>query len=102
MIRPSCATPSPISTTTIRKTPAAKYRIIGIFEKAVTTAVATQGLTIMLGSGVDGATFPHGTQALEFEWFVKRAGMSPARAIQSGTVVNAEVMGWQNEVGAIE
>jgi len=79
-----------------------KYRIIGIFEKAVTTAVATQGLTVMLGSGVDGATFPHGTQALEFEWFVKRAGMSPARALQAGTIVNATVMGWQDRIGSLE
>jgi imidazolonepropionase-like amidohydrolase len=79
-----------------------KYRMIPIFEKAVAMAAATKGLKVMIGSGVDGATFPHGAQALEFEWFVKRAGMSPARAIQSGTVVNAEAMGWQNEVGAIE
>lgn len=79
-----------------------KYRIIGIFEKAVTTAVATEGLTVMLGSGVDGATFPHGTQALEFEWYVKRAGMSPARALQAGTIVNATVVGWQDKVGSLE
>ena len=56
----------------------------------------------MVGSGVDGATFPHGTQALEFEALVKRAGMSPARAIQSGTIVNAEVLGWQDRIGSIE
>jgi len=79
-----------------------KYRMIPIFEKAVAMAAATKGLKVMIGSGVDGATFPHGAQALEFEWFVKRAGMSPARALQSGTVINAEVMGWQSEVGAIE
>jgi imidazolonepropionase-like amidohydrolase len=85
-----------------RKNTGGKYRIIGIFEKAVTTAVATKGLTVMLGSGVDGATFPHGTQALEFEWFVKRAGMSPARALQAGTIVNATVMGWQDKVGSVE
>ena len=34
---------------------------------------------IMVGSGADGSTFPHGTQALEFERLVKRAGMTPAR-----------------------
>ena len=31
----------------------------------------------MMGSGVDGSTFPHGTQALEFEWLVKRVGLTP-------------------------
>src|SRR5204862_4894477 len=71
-----------------------KYRMIPIFEKAVTTAAATQGIKVMVGSGADGSTFPHGTQALEFEWLVKRAGMTPARAIQSGTIINAEAMGW--------
>jgi imidazolonepropionase-like amidohydrolase len=79
-----------------------KYRMIPIFEKAVTMAAATPGLRIMVGSGVDGSTFPHGTQALEFEWLVKRAGMSPARAIQSGTVINAEIMGWSDRIGSIE
>jgi imidazolonepropionase-like amidohydrolase len=79
-----------------------KYRMIPIFEKAVTTAAATRGIKIMVGSGVDGSTFPHGTQALEFESLVKRAGMSPARAIQSGTTINAEVMGWSDRIGSID
>ena len=34
-----------------------KYRMIPIFEKAVSMAAATKGLKIMVGSGVDGATF---------------------------------------------
>ena len=56
----------------------------------------------MVGSGVDGSTFPHGTQALEFEQLVKQAGVSPAQAIQSGTIVNAEVLGWADRVGSVE
>jgi imidazolonepropionase-like amidohydrolase len=79
-----------------------KYRMIPIFEKAVAMAVATNGLPVMIGSGVDGVTFPHGVQAIEFEWFVKRAGMSPVRALQSGTLVNATAMGWQDRIGSIE
>ena len=78
-----------------------KYRMIPIFEKAVSMAAATKGLKIMVGSGADGSTFPHGTQALEFEWLAKRAGMGSLRAIQSGTIVNAEVMGWQDQLGSI-
>jgi imidazolonepropionase-like amidohydrolase len=78
-----------------------KYRMIPIFEKAVTMAAATKGLKTMVGSGADGSTFPHGTQALEFEALVKRAAMTPVRAIQAGTIVNAEVMGWKNDVGSI-
>ena len=79
-----------------------KYRMIPIFEKAVSMAVNTKGLKIMVGSGADGSTFAHGTQALEFEMLVKHAGMSPARAIQSGTMVNAEALGWQNQIGSVE
>jgi imidazolonepropionase-like amidohydrolase len=79
-----------------------KYRMIPIFENAVTIAGKTRGLKIMVGSGVDGATFPHGTQALEIESFVKQAHMSPARAIQSATIVNAEALGWKDEIGSIE
>ena len=56
----------------------------------------------MVGSGVDGGTFPHGTQALEIAALVKQAKMSPASAIQSATIVNAEVMGWQDQIGSIE
>ena len=79
-----------------------KFRMIPIFEKAVTLAAATKGMKIMMGSGADGSTYAHGTQALDFEALVKRAGISPARAIQAATTVNAEVLGWQDQIGSID
>jgi len=84
------------------KSTGGKYRIIPIFEKAASMAAATKGIKVMMGSGVDGSTFAHGTQALEFEWLVKRAGLTPARAIQAGTTINAEVLGWQDQIGSID
>jgi len=51
---------------------------------------------------VDNDPFPHGIQGNEYEWLVKRAGMTPARAIQAGTLTNAEMLGWQNQIGSIE
>ena len=78
-----------------------KFRMIPIFERAVRMGAATKGLKVMVGSGADGSTFVHGTQALEFEWLAKRAGMGSVRAIQAGTIVNAEVMGWQRDIGSI-
>ena len=33
---------------------------------------------------------------------VKRAGMTPAAAIQAGTMTNAQMMGWQDRVGSID
>jgi imidazolonepropionase-like amidohydrolase len=79
-----------------------KYRIAPIFEKAATMAAATKGIKVMVGSGADGSTLPHGAQALEFEWLVKRAGLTPVRAIQSGTITNAEVLGWLDRIGSID
>ena len=84
------------------KSTGGKYRIIPIFEKATHMAAATPGIKVMMGSGVDGSTFAHGTQALEFEALVKLAGLTPARAIQSGTITNAEVLGWQDQIGSID
>jgi imidazolonepropionase-like amidohydrolase len=75
--------------------------MIPIFEKAVTTAAATKGMKIMVGSGVDGATFPHGTQALEIVALVKQAKMTPIAAIQSATINNAEVLGMLDQVGSL-
>ena len=84
------------------KSTGGKYKISAVFTKAVAMAAATPGLKLLAGSGVDGGTFPHGTQALEFEALVRRGGISPTRAIQSGTMVNAEALGWQDRVGSIE
>jgi imidazolonepropionase-like amidohydrolase len=79
-----------------------KFRIIPIFERAARMAAATNGIRVMMGSGVDGSTFPHGTQCLEFEALVKRAGLTAANAIRSGTIINAIVMGWQEQIGSID
>jgi imidazolonepropionase-like amidohydrolase len=79
-----------------------KYRMIPIFEHAVQLANKTKGMKIMMGSGADGETYVHGTQALDFEMLVKFGGLSTARAIQAGTVINAEALGWQKDIGSIE
>jgi imidazolonepropionase-like amidohydrolase len=84
------------------KSTGGKYRMIPIFEKAVAMAAATKGIKIMVGSGVDGATFVHGTQGLELEALVKHGGLTPVRAIQSATTINAEVLGWQDQIGSID
>ncbi len=78
-----------------------KYRIVPIFERAMRMAIATPRLAVLLGSGVDGNYFVHGTQAIEFEKLVTQGGMTPARAIQSGTIANAVMMGWQKDVGSV-
>jgi len=79
-----------------------KYRIIPIFEHAVQMAAATNGLKIMMGSGADGETYVHGTQALDFEMLVKHGGLTPVRALQAATTINAEALGWQDQIGSID
>ena len=84
------------------KSTGGKFRMIPIFEGAVRLAAATKGMKIMMGSGADGSTYAHGSQALDFEALVKRGGLTPARAIQAATAINAEVLGWQNQIGSID
>jgi imidazolonepropionase-like amidohydrolase len=79
-----------------------KYRMIPIFEHAVQLAAATKGMKIMMGSGADGETYVHGTQALDFEALVKHGGLTPMRAIQAATTINAEALGWQDRIGSID
>jgi imidazolonepropionase-like amidohydrolase len=55
---------------------------------------------VKISFGTDVGPFPHGTQAIEFEYMAK-LGMSPLAAIQSATTQAAELMGWSDRVGAI-
>ena len=79
-----------------------KFRMIPIFEGAVRMAGNTNGLKVMVGSGADGSTYAHGTQALDLEMLVKRAGFTAVKAIQGATTINAEAMGWLDQVGSID
>jgi imidazolonepropionase-like amidohydrolase len=57
------------------------------------------GVKIGFGTGV--GPFPHGTQTREFGYMVK-FGMTPAQAIRSATIVDAQMMGWDANIGSIE
>ena len=84
------------------KSTGGKFRMIPIFQGAVRIADKTPGVKIMMGSGADGSTYAHGTQALDFEALVKGAGLTTVKAIQAGTIVNAEALGWLNDIGSID
>jgi imidazolonepropionase-like amidohydrolase len=83
-----------------RVTTGGKYSLAALHDKAFRLALS-KGVKIMFGSGIDGTPYAHGTQANEFEWLV-RQGMTPAQAIQAATIVDAEMMGWQDQIGSIE
>lgn len=80
------------------KSTGGKYSLEAMREKSGRLAIS-RGLKISFGSGV--GPFPHGTQAAEFSYLVKY-GMTPAQAIQTATIVAAEMMGWQDRIGSIE
>lgn len=50
--------------------------------------------------GTDAGVFPHGDNAKQFPYMV-RNGMTAMQAIQSATLVAAELLNWQADVGAI-
>jgi imidazolonepropionase-like amidohydrolase len=84
-----------------RKNTGGKFSIIPIFDKNARPAIAHKGLKIMFGGGVDVDLCPHGTQGRDFEWLVKH-GMTPVAALQYATVVDSEMMGWQDQIGSLE
>jgi imidazolonepropionase-like amidohydrolase len=66
----------------------------GGFEKAVKAGVR-------IAYGTDSGIYPHGMNARQFPYMV-RYGMTPMQAIQSATLVAAELMGWEDRVGSLE
>ncbi len=71
---------------------------VAIHEASFKKALAAG---VKIAFGTDAGSFPHGTQAIEFEWMT-RYGMSPLDAIRSATVNAADLLGWTDDIGAIE
>ena len=65
-----------------------------VFTKAVKAGVK-------LAFGTDSGVYPHGMGTRQFATMVEH-GMTPMQAIQAGTIVAAELMGWQDRVGSLQ
>jgi imidazolonepropionase-like amidohydrolase len=63
------------------------------FERAVAAGVR-------IAYGTDSGVYPHGWNARQLPYMV-RHGMTPMAALRSATVVAAELLGWQDRVGAV-
>ena len=63
------------------------------FRKAVAAGVK-------IAYGTDSGVYPHGWNAKQLPYMV-RYGMTPMAAIQSATIVAAQLMGWADRVGSI-
>ena len=68
--------------------------IQGTFGKAYKRGVP-------IAFGTDAGVFPHGENAKEFFYMVE-AGMPEDKALQSATIVNAEVLEMETQIGQIE
>ena len=79
-----------------------KYSIVPIFEKNVRMAIATRGLKVVFGTGVDGAMFTRMARRVVSSKRWSSTGMTPTRALQAATSLGAENIGWEDRVGAIE
>lgn len=70
-----------------------------------TNEVQREGFTkcvkagVKIAHGTDSGIAPHGMEAKNITMYVK-FGMTPMQAIQSATWVGAELLGWQDRVGA--
>ncbi len=58
-------------------------------------------LGVKVALGTDAAVYPHGENAIEFSLMVAD-GMSPAQALQAGTIRAAELLGLQDKLGALK
>ena len=56
---------------------------------------------VKIAFGTDAGVFPHGLNAREFARMVQ-LGMTPRQAIQAATTNAADLLGWQDRIGAIE
>jgi imidazolonepropionase-like amidohydrolase len=63
------------------------------FAKAVKAGVR-------IAYGTDSGVYPHGWNAHQLPYMV-RYGMTPMTALRSATVIAAELLGWQDRVGAL-
>lgn len=69
--------------------PAAKKNMARAFRAGVKVAL-----------GTDAGVYPHGLNGGEF-WSMVQLGLTPAQALQAGTVSAADLMGWSDRIGSL-
>lgn len=75
-----------------------KERQVGTVQRKSFSKAVDAGARVVMGT--DAAIYPHGDNAKQFSRMV-RFGMTPMQAIHAATSLNAELFGWDGEVGAV-
>ncbi|HEY5642071.1 MAG TPA: amidohydrolase family protein [Woeseiaceae bacterium] len=76
-----------------------KEREVGTRQRESFSLAVRMGAKVAYGT--DSGVYPHGDNGRQFARAV-RFGMTPAQAIQSATAVTADLLGWEDRVGAIQ
>jgi imidazolonepropionase-like amidohydrolase len=76
-----------------------KEREVGTRQRQSFTLAVEMGAKVVFAT--DSGVYPHGDIGKQFARAV-RFGMTPEQAIQSATSLTAELLGWEDQVGAIE
>ncbi len=76
-----------------------KEREVGTRQRESFSLAVKMGAKVVYAT--DAGVFPHGDNGKQFARAV-RFGMTPAQAIISATSLSAELLGWEDRVGAIE
>ncbi len=78
---------------------AAKARLAIASVNATVRKAVAKG--VIIGLGTDAQVYPHGKNPHEFQLLVND-GLTPTKALQAGTVVDAELLGLSKEIGTLE
>ena len=76
-----------------------KEREVGTRQRESFSLAVKMGAKVVYAT--DSGVYPHGDNGKQFARAV-RFGMTPAQAIMSATSLSAELLGWEDRVGAIE
>ena len=75
-----------------------KEREVGTIQRQSFTLAVKMGAKVVYAT--DAGVYPHGDNGKQFARAV-RFGMTPAQALMSATSLTAELLGWEDRVGAI-
>ena len=76
-----------------------KEREVGTRQRQSFTLAVDMGAKVVFAT--DSGVYPHGDNGKQFARAV-RFGMTPTQALMSATSLTAELLGWEDKVGAIE
>jgi len=76
-----------------------KEREVGEIQRQSFTLAVEMGAKVVFAT--DSGVYPHGDNGKQFARAV-RFGITPEQALMSATSLSAELLGWDDQVGAIE